>query len=210
MTTETTLDTVTASEDAPAKKKLVEKIALTLTVDEAVYSKTLQDLGVYLITSNKVFFENFKKFVDEHFAHTEITLHERLFMLSDETVTVDGVDTIVKHPILDIRVGSLLVSGKRSIYDITVYGSINPNGDQEFLFPIPMDILRGATTEQVKQILDTSATAALTSDEMEEFNKNNPDASSVFGLVLNEDPNIVEGVLDTLMDISDLADHMDQ
>ena len=90
------------------------------------------------------------------------------------------------------------------------YGLINPNGDQEFLFPIPMDILRGATTEQVKQILDTSATAALTSDEMEEFNKNNPDASSVFGLVLNEDPNIVEGVLDTLMDISDLADHMDQ
>lgn len=187
------------------------KIALNLTVDQDEYLAAFSDIGAKLVTSHPVFFENFKQFIADHHEHTTYIQHPRLVHLADWEEVVDGVNTRKSHDAIDLRCSSMLVSGTRKIYDITLYATLSPNDEQEFLLPLPMDLVRCGTADHVKQLMDASheLTTTLSDTEQKEFDELNPNYSQYVGLALEEEEQIVAILIDFLLDTTDLADHMD-
>ncbi len=218
MTTNTATAVATAADalvdatEATAKPAKKTKIALSLTVDQDEYLKSFSDLAAKIITSNKVIFENFQQFIADHYDHTSYVQHSRLYHLSDWEEVVDGEKVRKRHETLDVRCSSMLVSSNRRIYDITIYATISINEHQEFLFPLPMDLVRCGTPSQVKMLTDASVQLAETvsDDEAKEFAELNPAFDEYKGLTLDEDSNLTGLVLDFLYDTTDIADHVDE
>lgn len=195
------------TDTAPKKTK----IALNLTVDQDEYLAAFSDIGAKIVTAHPKFFENFAQFIADHYEHTTYIQHPRLFHLADWEEVVDGVNTRVSHDAIDLRCSSMLVSGSRKIYDITLYATLSPNDEQEFLLPLPMDLVRCGTVDHVKQLTnaDHKLTTELTETEQKEFDELNPNFSQYVGMTLDEDALIVSTLIDFLLDTTDLADHMD-
>ncbi|WAX21809.1 hypothetical protein [Stenotrophomonas phage RAS14] len=187
------------------------KIALNLTVDQDEYLAAFSDIGAQLVTSHPTFFNNFKQFIADHYEHTTYIQHPRLVHLSDSEEVIDGVNTRVSHDAIDLRCSSMLVSGTRKIYDITLYATLSPNDEQEFLLPLPMDLVRCGTADHVKQLMDANhaLTTTLSDTEQKEFDELNPNFDQYKGLTLAENDQIVAILIDFLLDTTDLADHMD-
>jgi len=195
--------------DTTAPKKT--RIALNLTVDQDEYLAAFSDIGAKIVTSNARMFENFKQFIADHYEHTTYIQHPRLVHLADWEEVVNGVNTRMSHDAIDLRCSSMLVSGTRKIYDITLYATLSPNDEQEFLLPLPMDLLRCGTADHVKQLMDKDhvLTTTLSDTEQNEFNELNPNFDQYKSLSLEEDDQIVSILIDFLLDTTDLADHMD-